>query len=725
MLDEAARAQRLDEIARAGSRRALRPRLAAAHPLCADPARRRRAPAHPHRPSHPDGRLVAAGAGARTAHALCAQAPGRYRAMTATQPRRCRASTPYRDYLAWIAGRTAPQPTPPGGRRWPDWRSRPIWRRASARRAPAVPEQISLALSEELTAALTRQARAQGLTLNSYHPGRLGHPARPADRPRRRGVRRHGGGPAAGDCRHRDHGGAVHQHPAAARPAAARQAARRRCSATCRTRQSRLMAHQHLGLAEIQGLAGLGRTVRHADGVRELSGRRRPALAAEAAGLRLTGISGHDATHYPLSLLAAPGERLRLRLDYRADLFERASRRRPSRERLDRLLTAAAAEPDPRRSAASTFSRPTSAAPSSPTWNDTARPIPDATIPELFAAQAARTPDAIALVCEDETLSYRELDQRANQLAHHLRSLGAGPETIVGLCVERSFDMVIALLGILKAGAAYLPLDPDYPARAPRLHARRRRRAASSSRSPRCANGCPPTTPASSTSTPTAPPSHSQPATAPPGRIDPAHHRLRHLHLGLHQDNQKASPSRMRGFANHMRWMADALSDQTGRDIVLGRTAISFDAAAVGDLAAAGRPAPRSASLRPRRCAIPASSPDVSSSQSITIAQFVPSLLEPMLAAAPSDALHTSQAVVCGGEALSGSLARDAVTTLQRAGWSISTGRPRPRSRSRRGRSPTTPICPNNRCRPLRSVGRSGTRGFTCWMTVCSLFRLV
>ena len=64
---------------------------------------------------------------------------------------------------------------------------------------------------------------------------------------------------------------------------------------------------------------------------------------------------------------------------------------------------------------------------------------------------------------DDATLSYRELDQRANQLAHHLRALGAGPETVVALCVERSFDMVIALLAILKAGAAYLPLDPDYP----------------------------------------------------------------------------------------------------------------------------------------------------------------------------------------------------------------------------------------------------------------------
>ncbi len=108
------------------------------------------------------------------------------------------------------------------------------------------------------------------------------------------------------------------------------------------------------------------------------------------------------------------------------------------------------------------------------TWNATAAPFPaDRGIHQLFEAQVARTPDAIALIHPGldglaprprAELTYAELNARANQLAHHLRSLGVGPESIVGLMTERSPEMIIGLLGILKAGGAYLPLDPAYPA---------------------------------------------------------------------------------------------------------------------------------------------------------------------------------------------------------------------------------------------------------------------
>ncbi|CAN2536701.1 Linear+gramicidin+synthase+subunit+B [Methylocapsa aurea] len=97
-------------------------------------------------------------------------------------------------------------------------------------------------------------------------------------------------------------------------------------------------------------------------------------------------------------------------------------------------------------------------------WNDTATDYPqDRLLHELFEAQAARAPEAVALVYEGAQLSYGELNERANRLAHHLRTLGVGPDVIVGLCVERSFEMIVALLGALKAGGAYLPIDPDYP----------------------------------------------------------------------------------------------------------------------------------------------------------------------------------------------------------------------------------------------------------------------
>ncbi|MDB9423884.1 amino acid adenylation domain-containing protein, partial [Microcystis aeruginosa CS-564/01] len=82
---------------------------------------------------------------------------------------------------------------------------------------------------------------------------------------------------------------------------------------------------------------------------------------------------------------------------------------------------------------------------------------------QLFEAQVERTPDAIAVVFEEQSLTYTELNHRANQLAHYLQSLGVGPEVLVGISLERSFEMIVGLLGILKAGGAYVPLDPDYP----------------------------------------------------------------------------------------------------------------------------------------------------------------------------------------------------------------------------------------------------------------------
>lgn len=98
------------------------------------------------------------------------------------------------------------------------------------------------------------------------------------------------------------------------------------------------------------------------------------------------------------------------------------------------------------------------------TWNDTYFPVPSAAcIHHLFAAQAAKTPQATAVIFENYSLSYAQLDQRANQLAHHLQTLGIGPDVLVAVCLPRSINMMVALLAVLKAGGAYVPLDPAYP----------------------------------------------------------------------------------------------------------------------------------------------------------------------------------------------------------------------------------------------------------------------
>ena len=149
----------------------------------------------------------------------------------------------------------------------------------------------------------------------------------------------------------------------------------------------------------------------------------RAGLAGEVSGVRLATVRGHDATHYPLSLLVQPGERLVLRLDYRPDLFDRETVTALG-ARLIRLLEAAVAEPQRAIGSLDILSaaeRHTIVR----DWNDTAQPIADATVPALFAAQAQRTPEAVAVVFEDRSLSYAALEAHANQLAHQLRDHSA------------------------------------------------------------------------------------------------------------------------------------------------------------------------------------------------------------------------------------------------------------------------------------------------------------
>ncbi|HYN84383.1 MAG TPA: amino acid adenylation domain-containing protein, partial [Pyrinomonadaceae bacterium] len=150
-------------------------------------------------------------------------------------------------------------------------------------------------------------------------------------------------------------------------------------------------------------------------------------------------------------------------IEYNTDLFDDGTIERLA-SHFRRLVGAAAADPD-----TPLASLPLLAADERErllvTWNDTAADYPrDRLAHQLFEAQAARTPDSAAVEYAGDALTYAELNRRANRLARHLRRLGVGPETTVGVCVGRSAGMVAALLAVLKAGAAYVPLDPNHPA---------------------------------------------------------------------------------------------------------------------------------------------------------------------------------------------------------------------------------------------------------------------
>ncbi|MCP4659290.1 MAG: AMP-binding protein, partial [bacterium] len=156
------------------------------------------------------------------------------------------------------------------------------------------------------------------------------------------------------------------------------------------------------------------------------------------------------------------GEELSGYVDYNTDLFDAATILRML-EHFRTLLQSIVTDPDGRLSDLSLLpaaERHQLLA----SWNDTRVPEPVAPgIHRWFEARVRRSPEAVALVCDNERLSYGELNHRANRVAHYLQALGVGPEVLVGLSMERRPEMIVALLGILKAGGAYLPLDPGYP----------------------------------------------------------------------------------------------------------------------------------------------------------------------------------------------------------------------------------------------------------------------
>lgn len=177
--------------------------------------------------------------------------------------------------------------------------------------------------------------------------------------------------------------------------------------------------------------------------------------------LTISNVNVYERTNYPLSVVVMPGTELLLRISYDRCRFEDDTITRMLGH-FQTLLEAIAT--NPHQSLGELPLLTPAERHQLLVWNNTQADYPkDRCIHELFAAQAEKTPDAVAVVFEDQQITYQQLNYRANQLANYLQKLGVKPEVLVGICVERSIEMVVGLLGIFKAGGAYLPLDPSDP----------------------------------------------------------------------------------------------------------------------------------------------------------------------------------------------------------------------------------------------------------------------
>ncbi|MGW2677748.1 amino acid adenylation domain-containing protein [Streptomyces sp. NPDC001436] len=226
-------------------------------------------------------------------------------------------------------------------------------------------------------------------------------------------------------------------------------------------RQVSLLDHHYYGLADIQrgvGLPALFDTIVvfenypiDREGIVE---------ANESAGFTIDAIRPFAGSHYPLTLNASDPY-LRLSLDYQTTLFDREAAEAVA-ARLVRVLEQVLEEPATPVGAVDVLSAAERRRLVEEV-NDTARTLPQDTLPDAFEAQVRRDPGRVALVGEHETLTYEEFNRRANRLAHWLVERGAGPERLVAVKVPRSVDLMVAIYAVVKAGAAYVPVDTELP----------------------------------------------------------------------------------------------------------------------------------------------------------------------------------------------------------------------------------------------------------------------
>jgi amino acid adenylation domain-containing protein len=293
-------------------------------------------------------------------------------------------------------------------------------------------------------------------------------------------------------------------------------------------------------------------------------------------------------------------------------------------------------------------------------WNRTDAEYPaGACIHELFEVQAERTPDAVAVRFEEESLTYRELNARANRLAHHLRGLHVGPDARVGVCVERGPEMIAGLLAILKAGGAYVPLDPAYPADRLRTMLEDSAPAALVTQSSLAGTFAGVDVPVVELDAPT-------PAWAEGPETNPACAGLTPDHLAyvIYTSGSTGRPKGVmvehRSLVNHTAWQAAAFGIGA-HDTVLQRTSISFDAS-VWELWTPLATGARMLLLSSAAAKDPEAIGRVMAEGGVTVAQFVPTLLQAVLGARPEGAPLPCRTLFCGGEPLPAALVEEALS---------------------------------------------------------------
>jgi amino acid adenylation domain-containing protein len=369
---------------------------------------------------------------------------------------------PYRDYLGWLAAQDR-------GAAEDAWRAAlagltgPTLVAPDTSRVTVSPERYRCSLSEPATAATSAYARSRGLTVNTIVQAAW---AIVVSRLTGRDDVVFGvavsGRPAGLDGVEDMVGLFINTQPLRVRLHAAEPLAD--LLTRVQTEQTRLLDHHHLGLTAIQQLAGHGELFDTFAAFENYpSG---PGTAADDAGsdddLHVVEMSGRDAAHYPLALIAAPGPRLSLRIDYRPDVYDEATVTAIG-DRLTAVFETLIAAPGTPVSAVGALTdderdrvlrR----------FNDTGRSTPRLALAEMFERQAAGTPHSAALIGDDLTLSYAELDARANRLAHHLLEHGVRTEDVVALMLPRSPELFVAILAVAKVGAVFLSVDTGYPA---------------------------------------------------------------------------------------------------------------------------------------------------------------------------------------------------------------------------------------------------------------------